>query len=674
MKRLSVIIVTYHSEKDIYDCLESVWKYCDLPHDDVEVVVVDNSPESDGMFSRLREAYGEEIVLIHNTHNGGYGQGNNVGIRRATAPVAMIMNPDVRLVEPVFKTAVEAFERDPELCLYGMKQKLSDKVLSMSSFACTRMMNGYAYTLLDGICNRLNLFFPRFMYLQGSCFFLRKDKFEAVGMFDETNFMYGEEDDIAYRIRQRFGNHAKFNPNLHYLHLALRRAPDVKHEIDMLEANAVLNEKKGYGRRKTLKNKLRNIRFRLWREQLKSLTGKGKNQPLYEMLTQFKDRLDTLLAKEDEGRKLFYINPMSYRNSALYDYNLLSNLEEGFRVTFFGNAQYDAGAIPTVTFKPLFSYSLYKSTVGKALSYGWSLVRLAAHCLCVKPDVVHIQWIKFPVLDTLLLRLLRLRGIRVVYTAHNVLPHADNGHRQQQRYGRYYRLVSDIIVHSATTKQELVGMFGIEADKIKVIPHGLIKVKHNPERVAQLEADLRRRYPNRLIFSSLGFQKHYKGVSLLTKLWSEEPMIARNDGVHLIIAGKQDGSVDTSSLEGRRNVTVIDRYIDDDEYMALSNVTDVMLMPYLRISQSGVLIAAINEHIPILVSNVGGLPDALAIADVGWNMGEPTYENLRQTLLDIIAHPEAIEAIRHDDEAWRKLEEAYSWEEIGKITSKLYIL
>ena len=276
MKRLSVIIVTYHSEKDIYDCLESVWKYCDLPHDDVEVVVVDNSPESDGMFSRLREAYGEEIVLIHNTHNGGYGQGNNVGIRRATAPVAMIMNPDVRLVEPVFKTAVETFERDPELCLYGMKQKLSDKVLSMSSFACTRMMNGYAYTLLDGICNRLNLFFPRFMYLQGSCFFLRKDKFEAVGMFDETNFMYGEEDDIAYRIRQRFGNHAKFNPNLHYLHLALRRTPDVKHEINMLEANAVLNEKKGYGRRKTLKNKLRNIRFRLWREQLKSLTGKGK--------------------------------------------------------------------------------------------------------------------------------------------------------------------------------------------------------------------------------------------------------------------------------------------------------------------------------------------------------------------------------------------------------------
>ena len=297
MKRLSVIIVTYQSQKDIYDCLDSLWKHCDLPREEVEVVIVDNSPDCEPMFTKLGEQYGEDIVLVHNTHNGGYGQGNNVGIRHATAPICLIMNPDVRLMEPVFKTALEAFVADPQLCLYGMKQKLADDVLSMSSFACTRMMNGYAYTLLDGICNRLNLFIPQLMYLQGSCFFLRKEKFIEAGMYDESNFMYGEEDDLAYRIRKRFGNHAKFNPHLHYLHLALRRTPDVKHEIDMQEANVALNEKKGYTRRKTLKNKLRNIRVRLWREQLKSLTGKPKNRPLCEMLTQFKDYLVAELQK-----------------------------------------------------------------------------------------------------------------------------------------------------------------------------------------------------------------------------------------------------------------------------------------------------------------------------------------------------------------------------------------
>ena len=109
MKRLSIVIVTYKSEEDIYDCLQSIWQYNDIPNEDLEVIVVDNSPESEMMFSKLRELYKNDIVLIHNTHNGGYGQGNNVGIKQAKAPTIMIMNPDVRLCQPIFRTALEAF-------------------------------------------------------------------------------------------------------------------------------------------------------------------------------------------------------------------------------------------------------------------------------------------------------------------------------------------------------------------------------------------------------------------------------------------------------------------------------------------------------------------------------------------------------------------------------------
>ena len=172
VKRLSVIIVTYRSERDIYDCLRSLWQHCDIPKEQLEVIVVDNSPESDGMFARLRQLYGQELLLIHNTHNGGYGQGNNVGIRQASAPVILIMNPDVRLIEPVFKTAVEAFENDTALCMYGMKQMLSDTVKSPLSFDCTNAMNGYAAPVVSSLCNKLDLFLPRWMYLSGACFFI----------------------------------------------------------------------------------------------------------------------------------------------------------------------------------------------------------------------------------------------------------------------------------------------------------------------------------------------------------------------------------------------------------------------------------------------------------------------------------------------------------------------
>ena len=76
MKRLSIIIVTYHSEKDIYDCIDSVRSFTDIPCEELEVIVVDNSPQCEPMFTKLRELYVNDIILIHNTHNGGYGQGS----------------------------------------------------------------------------------------------------------------------------------------------------------------------------------------------------------------------------------------------------------------------------------------------------------------------------------------------------------------------------------------------------------------------------------------------------------------------------------------------------------------------------------------------------------------------------------------------------------------------
>ena len=130
MKRLSIIIVTYNSEHDIYDCLASIRKHQDLQPEELEIIIVDNnSRDTDGMFAKLRELYGNDIVLVKNTHNGGYGQGNNVGIRMATAPVILIMNPDVRLLMPIFKTATDAFLEDSRLAMYGMKQMLTEQLL-----------------------------------------------------------------------------------------------------------------------------------------------------------------------------------------------------------------------------------------------------------------------------------------------------------------------------------------------------------------------------------------------------------------------------------------------------------------------------------------------------------------------------------------------------------------
>lgn len=184
-KRLSIIIVTYFSERDIYDCLQSIWKHCDIEREELEIIIVDNSPESEPMFNKLKEFYDDKIVLIHNSHNGGYGQGNNIGIEKAQAPIVMVMNPDVRLTEPIFNTALLAFDHNARLLMYGMKQMISTHQESTNSFCCTSMMNGYIATILNAICTRIEWYMPKYMYLQGSCFFMRKEMFTKIGLYNE---------------------------------------------------------------------------------------------------------------------------------------------------------------------------------------------------------------------------------------------------------------------------------------------------------------------------------------------------------------------------------------------------------------------------------------------------------------------------------------------------------
>ena len=269
MKQLSIIIVTYKSEHDIYDCLQSIWKYSDIPQEDLEVIVVDNSLECEPMFTKLRQLYGDSLLLIHNTHNGGYGQGNNVGIRQATAPVALIMNPDVRFFEPVFATALSAFEQDRTLCMYGMKQMLSAEVKSPLSFDCSCRVNGYIAPLLSSLCNKLDVYIPQCMHLAGSCFFINKEKFLQVGLFDEDLFMYGEEDDIQWRLKKRFGAHFIYNYKMHYLHLTLDRPPSRATEKKILDSFILSNKKKGIPEQQTIKNRLRFLRVRYYSARLK---------------------------------------------------------------------------------------------------------------------------------------------------------------------------------------------------------------------------------------------------------------------------------------------------------------------------------------------------------------------------------------------------------------------
>ncbi len=289
MKKLSIIIVTYNSEKDIYECLDTIYSHCDIPIKELEVIIVDNnSTDCDTMFNKLKTLWGEDIILIKNSSNGGYGQGNNVGIKQCSAPVVLIMNPDVRLVCPIFRKAINLFSKNKNMCILGMKQWLTLEEPSNNSFTCTYRMNGYLSTILSALCTRLDFYIAKYMHFSGSCFFINKAMFEAVGLFDENVFLYGEEDDIHYRLMHRFKDcKMKYDKSLRYLHLTKERQPDIKYEKTLIDVAVIQNQKKGYNEDKTLKNRLRCINLLILRERLRIMLGKN-NRTLLNMLEELK--------------------------------------------------------------------------------------------------------------------------------------------------------------------------------------------------------------------------------------------------------------------------------------------------------------------------------------------------------------------------------------------------
>ncbi len=292
MKRLSIIIVTYNSEKHIFDCVSSIKRHSDLPLEEVELIIVDNNSKApQPMFDQLQQIWGDDIVLINNPINGGYGQGNNLGIRQSTAPVVLIMNPDVRLYEPIFSKAVMSFDRNKKQGMLGMVQMQSESKRSNHSFTPTWMMNGYLHLALYSICNRMDWYMPSCMSIQGSCFFLRKEMFIEAGMFDESNFMYGEEEDIHYRMKKLFGAECfAFDKSMRYIHLPHNRPASLEYEKRLLDTDIALYEKKGVDTKLILKHYLQNNRPLLWRARLKS-------SPRYGMLKQFNQHLRELLNK-----------------------------------------------------------------------------------------------------------------------------------------------------------------------------------------------------------------------------------------------------------------------------------------------------------------------------------------------------------------------------------------
>lgn len=232
---LGIVIVSYHTRELLRRCLETVFSNVGVTY---RVCVVDNA-SPDESAAMVSEAF-PEVLLIANPDNAGYPAANNQGLRAfgflgdcATAPrYALLLNPDTEVPSDALARVVAIMDERPDVGVLGPKLVRPDGSLDL---ACRRSfpspeVSFYRMTGLGRLFPR-NRRFGRYnlTYLDpdqeaevdsvvGAFMLVRREAIARVGLLDDSFFMYGEDLDWAFRIKEA-GWRVLYAPEVTVLHV-----------------------------------------------------------------------------------------------------------------------------------------------------------------------------------------------------------------------------------------------------------------------------------------------------------------------------------------------------------------------------------------------------------------------------------------------------------------------
>ncbi len=212
MPDVSIVIVNYNVREFLAQCLTSL--QAASRGLDVEIIIVDNH-STDGSVPFLKSRF-PEITLIENDDNVGFGRANNQAFVRCHGKFIFLLNPDTLLGEETIAAMISFFEDHPDCGMAGCKVLNPDGSLQLACrrgfptplaafgkftglsylFPKSRTWGKYNLTFLDP--DEIN----EVEAISGSCMMMRREALNDVRGFDEDFFLYGEDLDLCYRVRE----------------------------------------------------------------------------------------------------------------------------------------------------------------------------------------------------------------------------------------------------------------------------------------------------------------------------------------------------------------------------------------------------------------------------------------------------------------------------------------
>ncbi len=318
------------------------------------------------------------------------------------------------------------------------------------------------------------------------------------------------------------------------------------------------------------------------------------------------------------------------------------------------------------------------SKIGKAVRYLEYLTRLLAHVVRNNREkrIAHFQFFRRPRVECVFFLLIKLLGARLVFTAHNVLPHENSRVDLLLRFG-VYRAATKIIVHSEYMKNKLATDFRIDRKKVMVIPHGNFDHYVPNEGISKAEARASLKLSegdNVALF--FGFIREYKGLDLLLDAF--EICTRKGRPLRLVVAGSSHPPelethyrrrIDQISADG--SIVFHAGFVPSEKVAAYFAACDVVILPYKQIDHSGIVHLAYSFGRPLIAATVGDFSEVIEDGKSGYLLAENSAECLSETISRAFSNSARLE----DMGAYaRKLSETkYSWMDIACQTKDLYL-
>ena len=237
----------------------------------------------------------------------------------------------------------------------------------------------------------------------------------------------------------------------------------------------------------------------------------------------------------------------------------------------------------------------------------------------LEPDLVLFSfWLAFfaPAFSGVAKKIKKYLDANIMAICHNIIPHEE--HLLDTRLTkRFFCFIDSFIVLSKKVENELLNI--VPGAKYKYSPHPVYNIFKNTLSKEQAKAELNIATKKVLLF--FGLIRKYKGLDILIN--AMEKINTELDDYTLLIVGEcyENKAKYTDLIKNAGitdNVQCHYSFVPDNEVGKYFSASDVVVLPYKSASQSGIVQIAYNFDTPVIVSNVGGLPEIVDEGKTGY--------------------------------------------------------